>query len=331
MEEFFTPGAVQTSLLRRPSAARWVRERLHDVNRELWLVLSMFVLAALLNFAAGSERMILGFYSLPTLFSAYTYGRRHAVLTAFASAFLVGLLGFFNPQLLTRSGGKLPIDDKWFDLTIWAGILVLTAYAMGTLYDRREVTIRDLREAYRGILLILQSVISKDKDVENHSYRVSVYAVRIAQALKLAEDRIEDLRSAALLHELVKLDIGHDILLKACRHTQDAEKIQGGRRAGGALPRVLPILLAAGDGPDTQPYAGAGEGLPLESRVLSVADVFDSLTSDRPYRKAMSPFDAREIIVRGAGTDFDPAVVSAFVFAFDRRQLEPPAFALSAS
>ncbi len=320
-------SGVQSSPPRRRPLSGWIHGRLQEVNRELWLVLSMFVLAALLNFAAGSERMILGFYALPTLFSAYMYGRRHAVLTAFASAFLVGLLGYFNPQLLTRSGTRLPVEDRWFDLTIWAGILVLTAYGMGTLYERRELSVRELRQAYQGILLILQSVISKDKDVENHSYRVSVYAVRIAQVLKLGEDRMEDLRSAALLHELVKLDIGHEILLKACRNTEPAEQFQA--QPGGALPRVLPILLAGGAPGDSQRVAANRESLPLESRILAVADVFDSLTSDRPYRKAMSPFDAKEIIVRGAGADFDPAVVSAFVFAFDRRQLEPPVFAAS--
>ncbi|HET7186315.1 MAG TPA: HD domain-containing phosphohydrolase [Terriglobales bacterium] len=308
-------------------AAGWLERRLQEVNRELWLVLSMFVLAAFLNFAAGTERMVLGFYSLPTLFSAYVYGRRHAVLSAFASAFLVGLLSYFNPQLFTRTSVRLPVDDRWFDLVIWAGILVLTAYAMGTLYERRERSMSELRDAYHGILLILQSVIAKDKDIENHSYRVSIYATRIAQIMRMEAERIEDLRSAALLHELVNVDIGHDVLLKAARSTGGTSlQSRGAARAGGSLPRVLPILLAAGEA-----RQAGGSELPIESRVLSVADVFDSLTSDRPYRKAMSPFDAKEIILRGAGSDFDPTVVSAFAFAFDRRQLEPPAFTGTAS
>ena len=62
--------------------------------------------------------------------------------------------------------------------------------------------------------------------------------------------------------------------------------------------------------------------LPLESRIISVADVYDSLTSDRPYRKAMSPFDAKEILVKGWGTDFDPTVVEAFTDAFQRGEME---------
>ena len=70
----------------------------------------------------------------------------------------------------------------------------------------------------------------------------------------------------------------------------------------------------------------AGDAIPLEARIIAVADVYDSLTSDRPYRKAMSPFDAKAIIEKGAGTEFDPMVVEAFLAAFRHGDLEvrPP-------
>ncbi len=295
--------------------------RLQEVNRELWLLLSMFVLAAILNFAAGTQRMILGFYSLPTLFSAYMYGRRHAVLTATGSVSIVGLVIYFNPRLLAASSTRLFIDDRWFDLAVWGGILVLTAYAMGTLYALRERSLRELREAYQGILLILQTLISKDKASEDHSVRVSSYAATIAHTLRLDPERIEDVRSAALMNEIVKLDTGRDVLLKAARFARVQGDSKGNIRVGGALPRVLPILLASSHG--TSMSHGAGrDPIPMESYIVTVADVYDSLTSDRPYRKAMSPFDAKEVIMRGAGTDFDPTVVKGFVAAFDRRLLD---------
>jgi HD-GYP domain-containing protein (c-di-GMP phosphodiesterase class II) len=56
-----------------------------------------------------------------------------------------------------------------------------------------------------------------------------------------------------------------------------------------------------------------------------VADVYDALTSDRPYRKAMSPYEAKEILVKGAGSDFDPVVVNAFVVALQKGEMEVPA------
>ena len=86
---------------------------------------------------------------------------------------------------------------------------------------------------------------------------------------------------------------------------------------GGSLRRVIPIMLAHHDKFDGSGYHPTrGEEIPLEARIISVADVYDSLTSDRPYRKAMSPFDAKDIILKGTGTDFDPHVVDAFMAAF---------------
>src|SRR4051812_1463848 len=110
-----------------------VKERINahllaKTNTEFWLILSLFVLAGFLNFAVSAHRMVLGFYSLPTLFSAYAFGRRHAVLTAFASVFLVGIIVYQQPALFAASSGVnvLHIEDKWFDLTIWGGILAVT-------------------------------------------------------------------------------------------------------------------------------------------------------------------------------------------------------------
>jgi len=71
-------------------------------SKELWIVLSLFAIAAVLNSLIDAHRMVLGFYTLPTLYSAYTYGRRHATLTAFASVFLVIGLTVFNPRLFSH-------------------------------------------------------------------------------------------------------------------------------------------------------------------------------------------------------------------------------------
>jgi HD-GYP domain-containing protein (c-di-GMP phosphodiesterase class II) len=91
----------------------------------------------------------------------------------------------------------------------------------------------------------------------------------------------------------------------------------------GSLGRVLPIILAHHDRFDGSGYnASKGEDIPIEARILSVADVYDALISDRPYRQGCSPFEARDIIVKGKGTDFDPQVVHAFELAFQKQRLE---------
>ena len=211
-------------------------------------------------------------------------------------------------------------------------MLILTGYLMGTLYEHRSAQVHELRETYDGVLLLLRHFISKDQYTENHSYRVSVYAARIAARLDLSADRIEDVRAAALLHDIGKLEISRELLYKAARLTKDEfEQVQRHvdrgvdllESVGGSLRRVLPIILAHHDKFDGTGYHPLrGDEIPLEARVISVADVYDALTSDRPYRKAMSPFDAKEILVKGTGTDFDPHVIDAFVDAFKRGEME---------
>ena len=280
--------------------------------------------------------MVLAFYTLPTIVSAYLYGRRHATLTALASVMLVVLLVLLSrtyPTAFSAASGMLASD-----ITVWGGTLIVTAYLMGTLYEHKDRQLTELRETYHGILLILRHFISKDKYTENHSYRVSVYATKIAGSLGLDSERIEDVRAAALLHDIGKLDISRAILYKAARLTEDEFKemqqhVDRGisllEPVGGSLRKILPIILAHHDKFDGSGYnPKTGEEIPLAARIISVADVYDSLTSDRPYRKAISPFEVREILVKGAGTEFDPNVVEAFLTAFRKGDMEVPALVI---
>jgi putative nucleotidyltransferase with HDIG domain len=310
---------------------------LERVNKELWLVFWLFALAGMLNSVVASQRVVLGLYTLPAVMSAYLYGKRHATLTALASVLLVVLLSWFNPAILGAQPFALA-QGAWIDVTIWGGTLILTGYLMGTLCDHKTAQMRELRETYDGVLMILRHFISKDQYTENHSYRVSIYASKIAEALNFPPERIEDVRSAALLHDIGKLDVSREVLYKAARLTQVefAEiktHVDRGitllEPVGGSLRRVIPIILAHHDKFDGTGYHPTqGEDIPLESRIIAVADVYDSLTSDRPYRKAMPPFEVREIIEKGSGTDFDPEVVKAFLNVFRRGAMELPAVAV---
>jgi putative nucleotidyltransferase with HDIG domain len=310
--------------------------RVEEVNKELWVLLSLFSICLLLNLVVDGQRMVLSFYTLPTLGSAYYYGRRHATLTAFGSVLLVVLMTWYNPVLFAAvTVPSMLTATRWLDITIWGGVLMITGYSMGTLYEHRSAQIDELRATYHGILMILRHFIAKDTYTENHSYRVSVYAATIATSMGLPAERVEDVRAAALLHDIGKLDVSRELLYKAARLTKEEyeqmqQHVPRGVKmlepVGGSLRRIIPIVLAHHDKFDGTGYhPNSGTGIPLEARILSVADVYDSLTSDRPYRKAMSPFEAKDIIVKGSGADFDPQVVAAFTDAFRRGGLEVPA------
>jgi putative nucleotidyltransferase with HDIG domain len=302
-----------------------------EVNKELLLILSIVLSAGLINLLIAGQRMALTIYNLPTLFAAYYFGRRRAVEASVASILLILWMHILHPTVLgVEIGGVL----SWSDLTIWAGFLMLSAYAAGTLYEHGQRRLRDLRETYHGVLQILNHFISNDKFTQNHSYRVSLYATQIAGEMGMSEDRIEDVRAAALLHDIGKLEISREILYKAARLDDDELQemkthVERGvtllKPVGGSLRRVLPIILAHHDRYDGSGYhPSKGEEIPIEARIITVADAYDAMISDRPYRKGVTAIEGREAILKGAGGAFDPAVVKAFDSAFRKQMLEIP-------
>ena len=313
---------------------KWI-SRLGDINKELLLILSIIAAAGVVNFFVAGQRLVLTFYNLPTLMAAYYFGRRRAVEAASASILFVVWMNLMNPNVL---GGSLEWRTQgllaWSDLCVWAGFLLISAYATGSLYELGERRLGELRETYYGVLQILNQFIGNDKFTQNHSYRVSVYATTIAAEMRLPEQQIEDVRAAALLHDIGKLEISRGILYKAARLDDgEAEEMKSHvdkgikllQPVGGSLRRVLPIILAHHDRFDGTGYhPSKGEEIPIEARIITVADAYDAMISDRPYRKAMTPIEGRDAILKGVGADFDPSVVKAFESAFRKQRMEVP-------
>jgi glucose-6-phosphate-specific signal transduction histidine kinase len=114
------------------------------VNKELWLLLSMFAIAGLLDLLSDAQRVVLGFYTLPIVGAAYFYGRRHAVLTAYGC----GLLALLVTALPTARTGDWLFNQprELADLIAWAGTLLVTAYLMGTAFEMKSQQMRELRQ-----------------------------------------------------------------------------------------------------------------------------------------------------------------------------------------
>ena len=165
----------------------------------------------------------------------------------------------------------------------------------------------------------------RDDDTGLHTRRVGALAARVAAALGRPADEVETLRQAAPLHDVGKIGVPDEILLKPGRLTPGEFAVMkthaaiGGRILAGAR---FPVLRAAEaialthherwDGTG-YPAGLAGEDIPLAGRVVAVADVYDALTHARPYKAAWSAEDAVGEIRRQSGTQFDPAVVAAFL------------------
>ena len=136
-----------------------------------------------------------------------------------ASVLMVVIMTWYNPVLFAATTAVARPESRWLDIAVWGGVLMVTGYSMGTLYEHRSHQVRELRETYHGVLMILRHFIAKDTYTENHSYRVSIYGAKIAASMGLDSARVEDVRSAALLHDIGKLDISRELLYKAARLT----------------------------------------------------------------------------------------------------------------
>lgn len=180
-----------------------------------------------------------------------------------------------------------------------------------------------LREAYADTVISLVAALeAKDFYTKGHSVRVAEYAVGIARALDLDEHAVDRIRYAALLHDLGKVGVSHRVLAKESR-LSDAEydEIKRHPQIGAHiledvpyLADLVPSIAAHHERLDGSGY-GSGltaEDIPLAARILSVADAYDAMTSERPYRGAMTHEAASEQLHSGTGTQFDGDVVAAF-------------------
>ncbi len=301
-----------------------------EFQREVLMVLFTIAIAVFLNYTVVTDTAFLNLYNMVVVVSAFFFGRRIAALSALLCVTAVVLIALLNGNFILGS----TFIGKVIALTAWGSFLVITAYLTGYLAEKREETTRSLRETYHGVLQIITTFIGNDKYTQSHSYRVSMYAMKLGAHVGLKDRQLEDLRAAALIHDVGKLKVSREVLYKASRlTTEEYEELKSHltkgfeilRPVSGTLRHVIDIVLAHHDKYDGTGYRPTrADEIPIESRVLTVADVYDALTSDRPYRKAMDPFQARQIIVAGSGKDFDPDVVRAFERAFVLGDMEIP-------
>jgi diguanylate cyclase (GGDEF)-like protein/PAS domain S-box-containing protein/putative nucleotidyltransferase with HDIG domain len=163
----------------------------------------------------------------------------------------------------------------------------------------------------------------KDRYIRGHPERMSEQGVVLAEEMGLSPERVTDIRIAALLHDIGKVTVSEGILNKPGKLTKrEFDNIKDHPVVGAALvsqvkgfDRLAKIVRHHHERFDGTGYPDGlvGEDIPPESRILSVLDVFDALTHERSYRKAESKEGAMAVIERGAGTQFDPVVVKAFL------------------
>jgi putative nucleotidyltransferase with HDIG domain len=282
-----------------------------------WTVGPLMVLAAV-YFAMNSGLMAM-VVALSTGASPVRVWRQHFAIVSL-NYFAAASAAFFL-IVLTRTVGVgalvavLPlISICYLAMRSWLGRV-----------DDAQRHVDKMNQLYMSTIGAFSTAIeAKDGVTSDHVNRVQAYALGLAQALRISDPpTLQAIAAASLLHDTGKLAVPEHVLNKPGRLTPaELETMQAHVDVGADILSsidfpypVVPIVRAHHENWDGSGYPRGlrGEEIPLGARILSVVDCFDALTSDRPYRAAMSEDDAIAIIVERRGTMYDPAVVDTFL------------------
>ena len=240
-------------------------------------------------------------------------------------------------QATTRRGQVFSIAGI-VSLVVCVSLVVLAA-GTSLEFERRR---RYAQAAFFGALNFMAEAIDmRDPYRAGHSRRVAAYSRQLAKAIDLDPDEIETIESGALLHDIGKIGVADAVLLKPgpldvperreiTRHPSLGARLLGGVSS---MTGVVPCVLHHHERIDGDGYPGRlrGDEIPLGARLIAVADSFDAMTTERPYRRAMPIEAAVAEIARVAGTQLDERLATVFVDLAARGEivlLEVPAASL---
>lgn len=212
------------------------------------------------------------------------------------------------------------------DLTLFVSLANLVASAVdnANLYQELKTTF------YGTALALAEALEKRDPYTGGHTKRVWDYSRTIGRNLNLSNEDMDLLMLSAILHDIGKIGVQDDILRKEAPLTREEHLLMEEHTRIGAdilrhvnaLEKVVPGVLNHHEKYDGSGYPQQlrGEQIPLIARIIAVVDTFDAMTTDRPYRKALSRETALEELQRCRGTQFDPAIVKTFVASMSDRE-----------
>ncbi|NOY86580.1 MAG: HD domain-containing protein [Deltaproteobacteria bacterium] len=238
------------------------------------------------------------------------------------------IIGHFEGVYHVSDDKMVEIKNKTL-LSAFQSVLIVLATTF-LLYPvilqlKKKLLIRsyELLDSNINTIKSLGSAIAKrDSDTNSHNYRVTIYSVRLAEKLRLSKSQIQALIKGAFLHDIGKIGISDAILLKPGKLTHDEFEIVKQHVVLGVeilennkwLKDAIDVVLYHHEKFDGSGYIHGlkDKNIPVNAKIFAIVDVFDALTSSRPYKEAFSLDESLEILKSDAGSHFEPQFISKF-------------------
>jgi HD-GYP domain-containing protein (c-di-GMP phosphodiesterase class II) len=231
--------------------------------------------------------------------------------------------------MLVRFAAQGPFRATQVQMVQEMAALAAMAIEQTALFSKVRAYAEEVEVGYDSTLKVLTAALdTKDTVTQGHSERVARLTVMLAREVGVANEQLVDIERGALLHDVGKIGVPDHVLQKPASLDDDEwEKMQKHPLMAGLmvskvgfLENAVPILIYHHERFDGggYPFGLEGRAIPLEARIFTVVDAYDAMTSDRPYRLAMTSEDAMAEIIRNSGTQFDPEIVEAFIRVIER-------------
>jgi putative nucleotidyltransferase with HDIG domain len=333
----------------------FLRPKPYSLFSAFILILLITILTSLLNSVINLQETLFLLYGLPVFYIVFNYSVKHGLVLSFVSLVLHLMArwphfseeinnGIYSGFLLK---GIIGVGLYLVVCTILGHLIkketIITeqykklAEELAHTMEELKIANTNVRSLYLSTIKALAAAIeAKDKYTRGHSDRVTQYALDICVELGLDEQQMQEIMYASVLHDIGKIGVSEDILGKKGKlEPEEYEKIKKHTTIGAniissisMLESIIPIIVHHHESYDGKgyPYRKKEEEIPLGSRIIAVADSYDAMTSDRPYRKAMSKEEAVAELRRCAGTQFDPEIVEAFIKTLEAKEKQEAHF-----
>lgn len=320
------------------------------LNFEQSFVLVCLTTVVLINYYLPQKISFLNFYFLPVIMAGYFMGLKRSVMGAFLCILIVVVYATLNPQLFGMPQTKIGLS---LHIAVWGGFLILAGAVVGRQHEKLLLEIKETRRLNTELIESNKNVMDarsttifglaklaecRDEDTGAHLERIREFSKILAQELAkktafkgyITQTYVHDIYQSSILHDIGKVGIPDAVLLKPARlDNEEFETIKthtliGGDALTAADARVSgESFLTLGkeiayyhhekwDGTG-YPKGLKGHKIPLSARIVALADVYDALTSERPYKKAFSHDQSKQMIESEKGRHFDPDLVDVFL------------------